>query len=210
MDQGFENHSTVSNIIIPGPSQTIQQETVQTNNIGDNNKDTGDQDQQNRKPNGADKDLERRVEDYLNNLKKSYLEKGYTPVERGIHHQSSIDFYQKELNANQEVLDILKNGYEVTFADNKLPERVHLENNRSAIEDLEFCQEQVAQWIEEGFVEEAEEVPTFINPLSVSTKISTADASTRKRLCLDLSRSLNCLVVKKSAPMEDLPKLFDR
>ena len=230
--QGIENQDTVANTTNPGsiqtsppvtvqpdqtsppvtvqPDQTSPPVTIQPDIQVNASMDTSGHGKQDREPNGSDAETEQRVETYLSNLKETFLNKGYVPVERGIHNSSSIRFYENELKANQEVLNILKNGYEVTFSDNKAPGKIHLENNKSANDNLQFCQEQVEQWLEDGFIEAVEEEPVFISPLSVATKTSSLDTSVKKRMCLDLSRSLNCLVDKRSATMEDLPKLFDR
>ena len=66
---------------------------------------------------------------------------GHTPLRRGIHQKQAIDFYETFLGANPETVSMLRNGYTPVW--DKLPEPQELRNNRSSLQQPEFCRKQV-------------------------------------------------------------------
>ena len=80
-------------------------------------------------------------------------------------------------------------------------------NNRSAREKMSFCLEKTLEYVKKGSVTEIAEKATFTNPLSVASKEDYETSSTKFRMVIDLSRSLNLYQPDKKYRPEDLDKL---
>lgn len=109
--------------------------------------------------------------------------------------KSHIDFWIG-IGASGFILDTIQNGYKIPFY--SVPEISILPNNRSALNESEFVQLAISDLLDRGLVEKCTQIPTVVNPLSVSVQ-----SSGRKRLILDL-RTVNVHVWKQSVKYEDL------
>jgi hypothetical protein len=89
-------------------------------------------------------------------------------------------------------LDTILNGYKIPF--NSTPSSICLQNNRSAIIHGEFITEAIHDLLIRGLVEECENRPYVVNPLTVSPSNSR-----KKRLILDLRH-----LWKNSIKFEDI------
>jgi hypothetical protein len=94
------------------------------------------------------------------------------------------------------ILGTILNGYTIPF--HCIPPSVCLQNNRSAILHGEFVTEAIDDLLLRGLIEECENQPYVVNPLTVSTSNSR-----KKRLILDL-RHVNKHLWKTSIKFEDI------
>jgi hypothetical protein len=94
------------------------------------------------------------------------------------------------------ILDTILNGYTIPF--HCTPPSVCLQNNRSAIIHGELVTEAIHDLLLRGFIEECENQPYVVNPLTVSTSNSR-----KKRLILDL-RHVNKHLWQTSIKFEDI------
>jgi hypothetical protein len=92
-------------------------------------------------------------------------------------------FWRETLKAPQDVLDIVEEGYRIPFASFSPPDG-DLPNNRSALEDPDFVEEQLFMLERIGCIRKAAKKPKIVMPLSVVF-------SNKKRLIVDGSRNLN-------------------
>ena len=77
-------------------------------------------------------------------------------------------------------MDTILNGYKIPFY--STPPSVYLKNNLSAIIHGEFITEAIHDLLIRGLIEECENQPYVVNPLTVSA----SNNSRKKRLILDL------------------------
>ena len=102
--------------------------------------------------------------------------------------------YWKDIGCNDAIMDVIREGYRIPFIDN--PPGVVLRNNRSALEHKEFVTEAIKELLETGRIEEVENPPLVVNPLSVTSK------NGKERLILDL-RHVNQFVFKQKIKFDD-------
>ena len=93
--------------------------------------------------------------------------------------KKNLIFWQETLSANSAILEIIDNGYKISFY--KTPKRASFCNNQSALKNKNFVEESISELLKCGSIIEAEKPPEVINPLSVSI-----NSSGKKRLILDL------------------------
>ena len=123
----------------------------------------------------------------------------------GLYNSQARGFFKSVLNADPKVLDLLEQGIKL---DTKNLPSVYVEvNNRSAREKMSFCLEKTLEYVKKGSVTEIAEKATFTNPLSVASKEDYETSSTKFRMVIDLSRSLNLYQPDKKYRPEDLDKL---
>ena len=123
-----------------------------------------------------------------------------------LHQESAVLFYQKILNCNDRVSLLLKYGYVPVFDKKFGPLQdipgFYFENNKSSLENDQFTREKISQWIQEGVVHEVGECPKGVSPLTVVSKLDNTTGEVKKRLCLDLSRSINPMLSDLSTRMD--------
>lgn len=115
----------------------------------------------------------------------------YTGVKNSLHNH--YDFWKK-IGAFDDILRIIKNGYNIPFAAN--PPRIHLKNNKSASQNFSFVSESIEDLIKSGCVIQVPFRPFVVSPLSV------AENREKKRLILDLS-VLNSYLKRDKVKFED-------
>ena len=115
----------------------------------------------------------------------------------GIHSLDVRHFWETDLKANAWVLDTLAHGYVLPF--HTEPETANIRNNLSARSDLVFVQQEVEKLHAQGVVEWVSEAPWIVSPLSVAT-----NSKGKKRLCLDLSRTVNPCIAEQPVILADL------
>jgi len=103
--------------------------------------------------------------------------------------------FWKEIGANNEILDIITNGYKIPFI--QFPTPSVSCNNKSAKDNLDFVSSAVEELLTNHCVLETPFIPTVVNPLSVSI-----NKSGKKRLILDL-RKVNSFLWKEKITFED-------
>ena len=114
--------------------------------------------------------------------------------------KSAFKYWRDELCAPKEVLDIIQDGYIIKFVEP--PQRMFCYNNNSAIKNSEFVEEAISELLKFNLIEEWDEPPFCVSPLSV------ADNSTKKRLILDLSK-LNESTKFERIVLEDAKDFFN-
>ena len=77
----------------------------------------------------------------------------------------------------------------------------HLKNNLSALNECTFVEQSIAELLQSGVVKTVTYKPHCINPLTVAYR------KCKKRLCLDLSRSVNPFINKTKFKLDGLPTL---
>ena len=117
----------------------------------------------------ADTAFEEFIKEKMNDLREA----GFKPLPRGIHQEAAIRCYDEVLNAGEEVLQILREGYLPTWKSGP-PPASKLENNMSAKRDMRFVREQLTDWLQQGYVERVQDQPHIVAPLSVNTKVDNA------------------------------------
>ncbi|MCP3667695.1 MAG: hypothetical protein GY696_35260 [Gammaproteobacteria bacterium] len=110
-----------------------------------------------------------------------------------------IDFW-KAINCDGRTLSILEHGYELPFLEE--PPSVHLGNNKSSVEHADFVGTEIANLLAKGCIEEVQDIPYFVSPLSVAVQQSSG----KKRLILDLSM-LNAYIAYFKFKLEDIKTL---
>ena len=105
--------------------------------------------------------------------------------------------FWKSIGCYDYILDTILNGYKILFY--STPPSVCLQNNRSAIIHGEFVTEAIRDRLIGGLIEECENQPYVVNPLTVSA----SNNSRKKRLILDL-RHVNKHICKTSIKFEDI------
>ena len=119
-----------------------------------------------------------KFEEFLHQKKEEILGQGFRPLERGIHSSEAIRAYKEVFGAGEEVLHILRNGYQPRWKHNPPPPTI-LPNNKSALQNMEFVRSQVKDWCQLGYVVKSESAPTIVSPLSVASK---TDVTTGKKV----------------------------
>ena len=117
-----------------------------------------------------------------------------TSVPGNIHRPRFREFWEKELEAPQFVMDTLSVGYSLPFAE--LPPPSFERNNKSAREDMVFVREEVKRLEALGCIKRVQHRPRCVLPLS-------SVFSKKKRLVVDGSRCLNPLVVHRKICLQD-------
>ena len=105
----------------------------------------------------------------------------------------------KDIHTSEFILETIEQGYKIPFFANPSP--YVRKNNKSAYDHSSFVDEAISVLLSDNRVEEVFEMPTFINPLSVSVH-----SSGKKRLILDL-RHINLFIYKQKFKCEDLSTL---
>ena len=101
-------------------------------------------------------------------------------------------------------MDILKDGYKLPFKEGCEPQQYREENNKSALEHIDFAYEETERWESRKGVKEVWKPPHCISPLTVAARL-VADAE-KLRLCLDLSRYINKLLRKEAVRLSGIDK----
>ena len=83
------------------------------------------------------------------------------------------------MKAPPRVLDWIQNGVEIDFMVH--PESMAHPNNKSAVNNPEFVEETIQKLLEDGLIEEWDEPPYIVNPLTVAY-----NSEGKARLCLDM------------------------
>jgi hypothetical protein len=123
----------------------------------------------------------------------------------GLH--EAIQFWNNTFEKDDYVYNILKHGVKIPVKMTAAEAATHYRerNNKSAREEMTYVRAEVARLVKDSQVVKMKIAPICTNPLSVAHKIN-ADGSTKKRLCIDLSRWVNKFVVPdkyKMAQFED-------
>ena len=137
---------------------------------------------------------------------------GFHPAKIGsIHDSSAIKFFEEILEASPSVVKLLTYGYVPNF---RIKRKIKIEtlacelpNNKSVYNDYDFCIKKVLKWQKLGIVTERANKPICVNPLTLASKYSTATGETKQRLCLDMSRSLNLLILDCHIKLDTLRDL---
>ena len=79
----------------------------------------------------------------------------------------------------------------------------HLKNNLSSLNECEFVEEAITDLLKTGVVQTISYQPHCINPLTVAYRKG------KRRLCLDLSRTVNPFISKQKFKIEGLPTLAE-
>ena len=144
-------------------------------------------------------------ENTCNKLIEHFNETGFclVPEIHSIHHEQSIKFMTNIIKAEGWVLNILTSGVRLDF-NTVIPASYIEPNNKSAIKEMSFLQEKIAEWVRAGFVSELSNKPKFVNPLSVVVKTDHASETVKKRPVIDLSRCVNKLLQTHHFTMDTL------
>ena len=110
---------------------------------------------------------------------------------------TSIDFWKSTLCAPEFVLDTLRLGYRIPFAE--YPPSCFLANNRSAFQHPDFVTQAISELLANGCIVEHSVPPFCVNPLSVAK-------GKKLRLVIDL-RHINSFRVRFKFKYEDLRSL---
>ena len=102
---------------------------------------------------------------------------------------------------DQWIVETVLNGYTLPFVTK--PDSVHLKNNKSAIDNMDFVKEAVSELLASGRIIEATEKPYVINPLTVAI-----NDSGKRRLVLDL-RHINIHLWKNKSTYEGTETLLN-
>ena len=141
----------------------------------------------------------------LSEIQSAWLEAGYI-MNSDIHSDKSVLFYDKVLLANSQVLKTLKNGYFPQCTE--IPTSFEAPNNKSCLGYDENIEVIVKDWLNKGFIQEVQrEDLCIINPLTFVTKIN--EHGQKDRVCLDLSRAVNKLIVPHGAKLDSLPIILE-
>ena len=145
---------------------------------------------------GLDRDLvsDQWILDFL------LYEEGIKPPKLFDNLKSASYFWEHELGAPADVLDIIRNGYKIPFL--KTPPKYEKRNNQSAFENSEFVSKALNELLEANLIEIVDEKPWIISPLSV------AKSGDKLRLILDLSVT-NSYVKAESFSLEDQNLFYD-
>ena len=111
--------------------------------------------------------------------------------------KSSFNFWVETLDASDFVLDMIRRGYRLPFAE--YPSQCFLKNNRSALQHPGFVAEAITELLSNGCIVEHHVPPFCVNPLTVAE-------GKKLRLVIDL-RHVNSYLVKPKFKYEDLRSL---
>jgi hypothetical protein len=106
------------------------------------------------------------------------------------HIYDRLEYWMKNFHPDDYVRGVLAQGLRIPVDWSKIPEQYEEPDNRSAKDNYEFVREEVARLVESGQVVEWPRKPRCVNPFTAAVK-AKADGQVKKRLCLDLSRSVN-------------------
>ena len=115
-------------------------------------------------------------------------------VPGNIHRDRYFDFWEKELESPQFVLDTLKNGYSLPFSSEPPPS--FEKNNASAVKDMTFVRAEVKRLETLGCIQRVSYRPRCVLPLS-------SVFSKKKRLVVDGSRCLNPFLLHTKIRLQD-------
>ena len=132
------------------------------------------------------------------------LHKAFSSItgRKSIHSSESLKFYNEIGCKDKYVTAILQNGLRLPFIEQVPP--YEEENNKSALENIDFLREKVSQWEKEGYVKRVLKKPYCTNPLSVAQKVDLKSGKIKLRPCLDLSRHVNLHLLKSPTKLADL------
>ena len=114
----------------------------------------------------GDADLDRLRNDNSGDRQDNAIIKRVCPG--SIHSEDVRDFWRTELCAGEWVMDVLQEGYVISFVEN--PQAYEEIFNKSAINDMPFVLQAVANLKKAGVIEFRDEKPTCVSPLTVSKK----------------------------------------
>ena len=147
--------------------------------------------------------LDTEVESFLDDpFKRNYFEyeSGLCePLVKG-RLKSALNYWRNELQAPQEVLNIISERYIIQFVEPPTP--MLSKNNLSALKNAEFVESAINELLSQNLIEEWKNPPTVVSPLSV------ADNGKKKRLILDLSK-LNESILLEKIVLEDGRDFFN-
>jgi len=103
----------------------------------------------------------------------------------GIH--NCVEYWEKELQAGEWVINLLKGGYKVPFRSTPLPSE--LDNNASIRQNHSIAEEQVRLLLQQGVLRRVNFKPHCVNPLGLVTK--TINNVVKHRVIFDGSRIIN-------------------
>ena len=113
---------------------------------------------------------------------------------------SAYDFWDKDLKAPADILDIVKNGYRIPFL--KEPNAMSFRNNKSCYDNKTFVDEAISDLLAAGLIKEVDKKPWVVSPLSVACH------NGKNRLILDLS-VMNNYVKSETFCLEDQDVFFE-
>ena len=93
-----------------------------------------------------------------------------------IHSIESQKFYE-EIGASQRCSSILRDGFKLPFINKNLP-NFWWKNNASVHQNFNFAKGKIGEWVRDEYVEEVQEKPAHISPLSVAKQVRL---STKRR-----------------------------
>jgi hypothetical protein len=114
----------------------------------------------------GDADLDRLRSENSDDRQENAIIKEFCPG--SIHSEDVRDFWRTELCAGEWVMDVLQEGYVIPFVEN--PPAYEENNNKSAINDMPFVLQAVADLKKVGVIEFRDEKPTCVSPFTVSKK----------------------------------------
>lgn len=112
---------------------------------------------------------DREFEDFINSKRQEIIDKGFSPLERGIGQPKAVQFYKQILGASDEVVNILEHGYKPRWSACP-PPTSFFNNNKSAELEMDFVRETVQDWLEKGYIKRLDNPATVNSPLSVASK----------------------------------------
>ena len=115
-------------------------------------------------------------------------------VPGSIHRDRYYQFWEKELEAPEFVLDTLKRGYSLPFSSEPPPS--FEKNNASALKDMTFVRAEVKRLEALGCIQKVKHRPRCVLPLS-------SVFSKKKRLVVDGSRCLNPFLLHRKIRLQD-------
>jgi hypothetical protein len=101
-----------------------------------------------------------------------------------------VDYWIEHFCPDAYVRGILEHGYKAPINWEKIPEVYKEPGNKSARENYDFIQEEVARLVESGQVVKWAKKPRCVNPLRVALKRKD-NGKVKRRLVMDLSRAVN-------------------
>jgi uncharacterized protein YeaO (DUF488 family) len=104
-----------------------------------------------------------------------------------------LDFWVEHFCPDANVRGVLDHGYKAPIDWEKIPEAYEEADNKSARENYDFVQEEVARLMESGQVVKCAEKPRCCNPLTVAVKHKD-NGELKQRLALYLSRCVNLAI----------------
>ena len=123
-----------------------------------------------------------------------------------IHSEDVRAFWQNDLQAGEWVMDVLTQGYVIPFVES--PPAYEEANNKSAMQDMPFVIQAVAELQKRGVIEFRDEKPLCVSPLTVSKKFGR-DGIAKNRLCWDGSRCVNLYVKEQKVVLSHLRRSLE-